>query len=295
MFNKISEIVFHNIIIRQIRNMSKNPFFKLFHFHIVWVIAYFFIAVSFLFVANDNSLKSLIQLPTFKTDLLFALSTTYLIGTYLRIISSNFDQSPTLQSLSSRSIAQILKGILLPLTIAVTLEIIYLNQIRIPIKKSSIFYLELPLILLFLIIINGFYVGRFLYFKMQDINNVNHVSLTQSIKHIVVQRGFIEEKVSIEHCAYIKSENKILWLTTFEGSYFKINGTLDDWIKKLPENFFRINRQFIVASKAILSIELTETRKLKVNLIGQIDNTIYISKANVTRFRNWWKHSSPLK
>ena len=98
-----------------------------------------------------------------------------------------------------------------------------------------------------------------------------------------------EEKVDVRNCAFIKSSNKILWLYTFDDNHFRLNGTLESWESRLASFFFKINRQYIVAPGAIKSVEQTSTRKLKVNLLLPQEDEIFVSKANASGFKNWWK------
>lgn len=263
----------------------------------LWVLFYPIIACSFLFIANDNPFKQLIQLPSFSTDLLFALAITYLVGIYIKWITLRLDQAIPRIQFKERIKQQLIKGIVVPLAAAMLLEIIYLQLIDIPLRKSAILNLELPLAFLFLLLVNGFYLGTYLFYnKKTEIITVYEKEQPgiEPLKYIAVQEGYREQKIDIKHCAYIKSSQKILWLYTHTGNYFRLNGTLDEWEQKLAPEFFKINRQYIVAPDAIKSIEQTETRKLKVHFNQAQDEEIFISKVNALRFRNWWKKDCPL-
>lgn len=263
---------------------------------ILWVLLHLIIACSFIFIANDNSFYAAIKVPSFKTDFLFAIITTYLVLRYLKWISHKLNKTISRNNFKERIKQQIFKGVIIPLVIAMGLEMIYLQLINIPISKSSIFNLELPLTLLFLLLINTFYLASYLFHnkKMETITVVkNNIPKVETIRHIMVQKGYSEEKVNIENCAFIKSSNKTLWLYTFDGNCFQLNGTLEEWQKKLAPIFFKINRQYIVAPNSIKSIEKTDTRKIKVLLSVHNEEGIFISKVNASSFKNWWEHISP--
>jgi hypothetical protein len=49
----------------------------------LFIFGYPIIACSFIFIANDNPFNNLIQIPTFRTDVVFTLLVTYTIVLYL--------------------------------------------------------------------------------------------------------------------------------------------------------------------------------------------------------------------
>jgi hypothetical protein len=263
---------------------------------ILWIILYPIIAISFIFIGNDTPFFTLIKTPFFKTDIPFALIITYIVGGYLKWLMQQLDRPILRENFKLRIKHQFFKGVLIPLVFAMISEIIYLRLIQIPLYQSSIFYLEMPLTLLFLIVINFFYIAEYLIQnkKPQIITIVeNTIPEIESIKYIMVQKGYSEEKINIENCAFIKSANKILWLYTFDGNYFQLNGTLEEWETKLTPIFFRINRQYIVAQNSVKSIEKTDTRKVKVFFCIPNPDEVFISKVNAACFKKWWKNNRP--
>lgn len=256
------------------------------------VIIYLVIALSFVFIANDNSFNVLINTPTFYTDVLFSIIVTFATGYYLNTINNKLNQSISwYQSFKPRLLKQFLYGILIPLIIAMVLEILYLYSIHIPIRESAILNLELPLAFIFLTLINIAYLAIYLFqHKQTEIVTIKEsIMPTCQLEYIIVQKGFLEDKIELNNCAFIVSANKLLWLHTFDGEKYRIQGTMEHWEEKLMKsNFYRINRQYITSLKAIQSVEQTETRKLKVNFVLPTDE-VYISKPNVSNFRKWWK------
>ena len=65
--------------------------------------------------------------------------------------------------------------------------------------------------------------------------------------------------------------------------------TLDEIMSQLnPYDFFRANRQFIVARKAIKDITVWIGNKLSLNLLVKVPEKIIISKAKVSEFKEWF-------
>lgn len=221
---------------------------------------------------------------------------TYAVGGYLKWVSLKLDKRFSRDNLKERIKLQAIHGVIFPLAISMIMEIIYLYFIDIPISESSIFNLELPLSVLFILLINAFYLSIYLFYsqKIQIVTIAEGgVPKAESIKYITAQKGYSEEKIDIKNCAFIKSSNKVLWLYTFDDNHFRLNGTLEDWEAKLTPHFFKINRQYIVAASAIKSIEQTGTRKLKVHLCLPQEEEVFVSKANATDFKKWWRKDWP--
>lgn len=261
----------------------------------IGLVVYPIIGISFLFFANDNPFIEHVQLPSFFSDLIFALVVSLFIGAYLGWLVRFLDQrTPWLHKIKKRIFVQSLFGILLPLTITMLLEVIYLWSIGISFGESAILDLELPLTFIYLVLVNLFYMTNY-FMSNRNINLLTTVKPTpQETLHIIVQHGNSEKSIDINDCALIKSTNKVLWLKTYNDQEFHIKGTLHDWENKLPSaRFYRLNRNYIVAHRAIKSIEPTDARKLKVNFISNEAFTL-VSKNNASNFKLWWKETCPL-
>lgn len=263
---------------------------------ILWCVFYPLIALSFIFIANENPFFELVQIPSFKTDLIFAFLTTFGIGIYLHWLIKKLNDSIDQIRIIKRLKYQFLFGLLLPLVLAIGLEVLYLKVVGIPFQESSILNLELPLAFLFLLLINLYYLSQFLYFQTLKEKQQwsTPIDTPKVLNQIIVQKGHSEEKIELSECAYLTIENKVVWLYTFGNKCSRLSGSLEDWESKLDARFFKINRQYIVSHSAIQSIEMTPTRKIKVNFQIPNEEEVYVSKVNAARFKVWWKKDCPL-
>lgn len=262
---------------------------------IVFWLGYLLIASSFIFVANNIPFNKLITLPSFYTDILFALVVTFMVGFYVQYLNNYLDKKLSwFDNLKKRLLRQLLLGVLAPLSISILFEAIYLRLINIPFLDSTILNVDLPLAFLFLLLVNLFYMVSYLYLNKKTEIIVEKIQEKSAfppkvIEYLTVQVGFVEKRLDISNCALLMSTNKIVWVHTFSGDKYRLNGTLEEWEEKLKgESFYRINRQCIACKYAIQSVEQTLTRKLKVNFVIPTDD-IYISKLNIASFRKWWK------
>lgn len=91
-----------------------------------------------------------------------------------------------------------------------------------------------------------------------------------------------------EEIAYFYSSNEKVTICTFKGVSFPFDKTLETIMTQLPENdFFRANRQFIIARGAIEDITIWFGNRLSINTTTPAPEKIVISKARVPEFKRW--------
>ena len=260
---------------------------------ILWYLLYPFMSIAFVYIGSDNFLNRFTKEPYFLLDILLSFFLVFLSGWLILKITKWLDKKYDWRfGLRKRNLQQLLWAGLLPLVCSMVLEVAYLYIVKLPISKSSILNLELPLAILFLGLANTFYVVQY-YLKYKELEISDSTSnLLQSnqmlVEQITVLSGSTERKLELEDCAYIKSAQKILWVVTFTGDQFRISGTLDEWENKLGHSFYRINRQYITSRNAIKAFEQTETRKLKLEFFASQPDDVFVSKQNAASFRKWW-------
>ncbi len=87
-------------------------------------------------------------------------------------------------------------------------------------------------------------------------------------------------------CLY--SENKATYIHTNENRNYLIDHSLEHWYDHLdPEQFFRVNRTFIVHINAIKDIISYTNSRLKLVLHSFIEQEIIVSRERVKDFKNW--------
>ncbi len=88
-------------------------------------------------------------------------------------------------------------------------------------------------------------------------------------------------------CFYIDSS--LVKAKTFEDNVFNFEYTLDELGTMLnPVDFFRANRQYIIARDAVKDIDFWFNNRLSVNLKVSVPEKIVISKARVQEFKKWF-------
>ncbi len=89
--------------------------------------------------------------------------------------------------------------------------------------------------------------------------------------------------------AYIYIDLKLIKAVNFSGKVYYLNQNLDEMMNQLnPKNFFRANRQYIVAHESIKDVSMWFGNKISLNLTLPTEEKIIVSKARVAEFKNWF-------
>ena len=95
--------------------------------------------------------------------------------------------------------------------------------------------------------------------------------------------------LAVTDIAYICIDAKMIKAITFDNKVYYMDQTLDELMEQMnPSRFFRANRQYIVAHKAIRDISLWFGSKLSLNLTVPTPERIFVSKAKVSEFKKWF-------
>lgn len=95
--------------------------------------------------------------------------------------------------------------------------------------------------------------------------------------------------VQTKEIAYFFIDTGVVKGVTFDARTFVMDETLDELSGQLnPADYFRANRQYIIARSAIKDIDLWFNSRLSVNLKISAPEKILVSKARVPEFRNWF-------
>ena len=88
--------------------------------------------------------------------------------------------------------------------------------------------------------------------------------------------------------AFIYIDTKLVKAVTCAGKTYHLDQTLDELIMLLnPAHFFRANRQYIIARKAVKDLTLWFNSKLVVNLNPQAPEKVVVSKAKSGEIKKW--------
>jgi two-component system, LytTR family, response regulator LytT len=118
--------------------------------------------------------------------------------------------------------------------------------------------------------------------------------LQQTLQHKEYRQRFLvkhlQKMVSIEvdRIAYFFSDDRLSFFKTTDDKKYVVDYTIDEIENMLdPNQFFRINRAFLVSIKSIDQIHDYFGNRLKLNLKPIIDKEALVSREKVTPFKEW--------
>ena len=104
----------------------------------------------------------------------------------------------------------------------------------------------------------------------------------------LIKQGQKMVSIDVSDVAYFYSENKCTFIRTFQNQKYLVDLTLDEMEKELaPQQFFRANRQYILAGKSVVSIHTWFNQKLKAEVNPSTDEHVIISRDKANAFKAW--------
>jgi DNA-binding LytR/AlgR family response regulator len=104
----------------------------------------------------------------------------------------------------------------------------------------------------------------------------------------LVKQGERLITVPIEEVAYLRADDKVVFLHTRKGDKYFIDDSLDELENMLdPAVFFRLNRTYIAPLDSIERINSHFNGRLKIGLRSSTDDDIFVSKARAGAFKDW--------
>lgn len=107
-------------------------------------------------------------------------------------------------------------------------------------------------------------------------------------KRFTIKIGQHIKIIHVDEIECFYSENKATYIHTNSKRNYLIDGALEHWQDQLdPEQFFRVNRTFIVHINAIKDIVAYTNSRLKLMLHSYQEAEIIVSRERVKDFKNW--------
>ncbi|NLR94475.1 LytR/AlgR family response regulator transcription factor [Flammeovirga agarivorans] len=119
---------------------------------------------------------------------------------------------------------------------------------------------------------------------MNDLSNKNQVTTKTNI---LIFKGDKIIPINTSDIALVQLENGVSYLYTFEEKKYATEQTLDALENDLGQDFYRVNRQFLINRKAIHHVSKYFARKLLVEVKLDTEEKIIVSKAKSSDFLRW--------
>ncbi len=130
-------------------------------------------------------------------------------------------------------------------------------------------------------------------FDYQKLLETIHAENDTYQKRLLLKIGQTIRAIELSEVAYFFTHDKIVTIVTPENRKYPADYTLDQLEKMLdPKLFFRINRQFIVSSKAIREMYVISKSRVKINLHPPAEMETAVSSERVANFKKWLTEES---
>lgn len=125
--------------------------------------------------------------------------------------------------------------------------------------------------------------------KLEEITRLILRAQKDYKQRFLVKVGQRIQTIPVERIAYFYTHDKLTYVVTEEGSRSPMDHTLEEIDRMLdPDNFFRINRKYVVKITAVKEIHPYFKGRVKLKLDPDIDDDdIVISSDKTPSFKRW--------
>jgi DNA-binding LytR/AlgR family response regulator len=110
----------------------------------------------------------------------------------------------------------------------------------------------------------------------------------QKKNRFLVQIGDNYQHIAVDDIAYFYSEDKVVYLQTFQANKYIIDYSLTELESKMDEGrFFRVSRNCIANINAVIKIAKYFNSRMKLTLEPMCPQEILVSRERVRDFLNW--------
>ncbi len=122
----------------------------------------------------------------------------------------------------------------------------------------------------------------------ERISNAGQLLISDYKKRFVVKIGEHLKTVPVGDIGFFFSRNKGTYANTKDGRNYLLDYTLENLDEIIdPDNFFRINRKYLISYEAIKDIISYSNSRLRIILAGSDDNDVIVSRDRVQKFKSW--------
>ena len=128
-------------------------------------------------------------------------------------------------------------------------------------------------------------------FQMPDISIIKDLINKTNIsskKRFLIRVGDVYKTLETKDVAYILFDTGLAFVYTFSGKRYPLDQSLSELEKELnPDDFYRINRKYIISSQSIQKISTWFSGRLKLQLKPEPEEDIIVSRERVNGFKKW--------
>jgi two-component system, LytTR family, response regulator len=121
-----------------------------------------------------------------------------------------------------------------------------------------------------------------------DYDRIQKLLLNQFKKRFLIKTGLHIRSIETEDILYFYSLEKASYLQSKSGKTHLLDYSLEQLEELVdPQNFFRINRKYIVSISSIEDVITLSNYRLKLKLLNCQDDEILVSRDSMQEFKLW--------
>jgi DNA-binding LytR/AlgR family response regulator len=123
---------------------------------------------------------------------------------------------------------------------------------------------------------------------LSNIHDAMQMLMKKHKTRFVIKVGEHLKTIDVSAIRYFYSQDKTTFSVTDDNRNFILDYTLEQLEEMIdPQEFYRINRKYLVSSRSIQDIISYTNSRLKLVLKGSSDNDIIVARERVQDFKNW--------
>lgn len=124
--------------------------------------------------------------------------------------------------------------------------------------------------------------------NVEEIKKALQSDQKQYKSRFLVKFGQRIKAIPTEKIAYFYSQDKLTYLVSFEGKKLPLDQTLEELESLIdPQNYFRVNRKFIVHFDSVTDIHPYFKGRVKLDIKPSSEEDIVISSEKTPLFKKW--------
>ena len=231
---------------------------------------------------EDYSIYELLLDPDYYRALVSSFLMAFLVITLVYRVTLYLDKKlDWLEQALARALSQLTFGLVFPALVAFLLAAIYFYLFDLHILDTVYLKYDFPVIVLMLILVNGYYTGFYFYKRtVQPAEDIGGV--------MIVHRSEKRIPLKVEDIAYCYHQDGNNFIRTNDGEEFLSPVSLDKLSDQLPDtSFFKVNRKMIINRDACEHFVAIDQSRLELFVRPEFQDNIIIGQKKVKVFKDW--------
>lgn len=278
--------------------MSETAFTPVYHDRLLRLILVPLLGVMYRHIGEPSPLIGLLRDPVYYVDLLICIVSIWTVWELSKRIIRQLDRRYSwIADFHQRLVVQMVSvyGMTVLFTLLVTFiyNDIIMREYRHELYDISFsFVIDIPVALLMLTIVQLFYYALYLreYYRQKPASAMQETSTLAppARKNVLAYFGKSLLPVALEEIAYFHKVGEVTLARTFENQDYRMDQTLEQLMKTLPNaSFYRLNRQIIANLESVKEVKSDTSGKLIVTLEPAYNEEVTVSRKKALEFKQW--------